>query len=125
MNSRTKFEVFAKCACSSLHVHLPKIKEAGLDKAKEARDFKHVDYTAAFKFKCAQSEDKNCHAAHVHEKQWTCPRNPELVGSLHTKELVSVGEPLPAGEKIACILLFQRYMASSNWVMSLRTNTRK
>ena len=25
INSHTKFEVFAKCACNSLHVHLPKI----------------------------------------------------------------------------------------------------
>ena len=72
MNSCAKFEVFAKYARSSLHVHLPEIKEAivaGLDKAKEAHDFKHVGYTAAFKVKCTQSADKNWHAAHVHEKQ--------------------------------------------------------
>ena len=53
-------------------MHLPKIKEAieaDLDKAKEARDFKHMDYTEAFKVKFTQSADKNWHAAHVHEKQ--------------------------------------------------------
>ena len=107
INSHTKFEVFAKCACSSLHVHLPKVKEAiqaGLDRAKVARNFTHVAYTTAFICKCAEAEDKKWHPAYVHEKQWTCPLNPELAGSLQAKELVWFGEPLPDGEKFACIV---------------------
>ena len=88
-------------------MHLPKIKEAieaGLDKAKIARNFTHVAYTTAFICKCEEGKNENWHPAYVHKKQWSCPLNSELAGSLQAKELVSFGEPLPDGEKFACIV---------------------
>ena len=85
INFLTSFEVFAVCDLNCL----PKIRSFivdGLNKVKEVRNFKYVDWKETFTCKCGR-EERHLADIDIERKQWSCPDNPKKRGCLEDTEL--------------------------------------